>query len=108
MRPFLALALTLAAAFGPASEFRHPWTDPTRAIVVDPYRGNTIDWNLLATDPRVVAIVHKATEGASVDPAYSGRKAEAVARGYEWGSYHLGRPGDPVAQADFYLATTQP
>ena len=26
----------------------------------------------------------------------------------KWGSYHLGKPGDPVKQADFYLATAKP
>src|SRR4029079_13426049 len=34
--------------------------------------------------------------------------AEAKRRGYLWGSYHLGRPGNPVRQADFYLESLWP
>jgi GH25 family lysozyme M1 (1,4-beta-N-acetylmuramidase) len=102
---FGALFVTQVEA---ASEFNAPWTDGDRAIVIDPYEGNRIDWDKLATDKRVVAIIHRATEGMRVDSKYSSRKKEAIKRGYLWGSYHLGRPGDPIKQAEHYLEVTNP
>jgi len=89
-------------------EFRAPWEDGKSAIVIDPYAENTIDWDELETDQRVAAVIHKATEGFDTDPLYASRKQEASKRGYLWGSYHLGRPGDPVKQADHYLAAADP
>lgn len=63
----------------------------------------------LGTEPRVVAIIHKATIGTSkLDPAYLARKQEARKRGYLWGSYHWGVSGNPEQQADFYLDTVKP
>src|SRR5262249_18032977 len=37
------------------------------------------------------------------DRRYSDRAAQARQRGYLWGAYHVAAPGDPVAQADFFL-----
>jgi GH25 family lysozyme M1 (1,4-beta-N-acetylmuramidase) len=78
------------------------------AIVLDPYQENEIVWTDLAIDQRVAGIIHRATIGKRRDTKYAERKAEALMRGYRWGSYHLGKPGDPIAQADFYLATVKP
>ena len=110
MNPF-PLVLTFAAAIAPvcAAEFDAPWTDPMVALVIDPYYANSIDWDKLATEPRVVAIVHKATIGTSkLDPGYVKRKEEARKRGYLWGSYHWGVTGQPEKQADFYIDTVKP
>jgi len=91
------------------AEFQRPWDDPKTALVIDPYYANTIDWDKLKTEPRVVAIVHKATTGASkLDPAYFTRKEAAKKRGYLWGSYHWGVSGNPEEQADYYLDTVKP
>ena len=49
-------------------EFQRPWDDPKTALVIDPYHANPIDWDKLKTEPRVVAIIHKATIGASWPP----------------------------------------
>jgi lysozyme len=89
-------------------EFQEPWKNNSIAIVIDPYEKNPIDWDKLATDPRVVGIVHRATIGFRKDKEYSDRREEAKRRGYKWGSYHLGKAGDPVKQADFYLKTVNP
>ena len=90
-------------------EFQRPWDDPKTALVIDPYHANPIDWDKLKTEPRVVAIIHKATIGASkIDPAYFTRKEEARKRGYLWGSYHWGVSGNPEEQADYYLDTVKP
>ena len=83
-----------------AGEFDHPWQDPKATLIIDPFHANTIEWEKLATEPRVVAVVHKATSGTrSVDSAYFERKLEAKKRGYLWGSYHFGVTGNPVEQA---------
>ena len=44
----------------------------------------------------------------ALDRKYAERRDEAKKRGYKWGAYHLGRPGDPVKQADFFLETVKP
>src|SRR5882724_3081533 len=111
-KTFIALALLAGAPFvaqadAPA-EFSAPWADGVSAIVIDPYESNSIAWDKLATDKRVGAIIHKATDGKSEDGKYASRKKEALKRGYFWGSYHLGRPGDPVKQAEHYLQVTNP
>jgi len=81
-----ALALVVASAASlSAAEFDAPWKDPTVALVLDPYFANSIDWDKLATERRVVAIIHKATIGtAKLDPGYVKRKEEARTRGYLW------------------------
>jgi hypothetical protein len=94
--------MTNHAAVG---EFETPWADEQTAIVIDPFQGNTINFDKMAEDQRVAGIIHRATIGDRKDTKYAERKAKAIARGYKWGSYHLGKPGDPIVQADFYLAT---
>ena len=105
----LSLSLCSAfAAFAQSSEFNEPWKNPKIAIAIDPFEKNEIDWDLLATDPRVVAIIHRATIGDRADLKYAERRDEAKKRGYKWGAYHLGKPGDPIKQADFFLETVKP
>jgi len=101
-------ALYATAALAQSPEFNEPWKNPKNAIAIDPFEGNDIDWDLLATDTRVVAIIHRATIGDRVDRKYAERKTEAKQRGYKWGAYHFGKPGDPIKQADFFLATVKP
>jgi lysozyme len=108
----LILAGLILTAFGFGSaqtvEFQEPWKDARLAIVIDPYQGNAIVWPDVASDPRVVGIIHRATIGSRKDTKYAEREAEAKRRGYKWGSYHLGKPGDPITQADFYLGAVKP
>lgn len=91
-------------ADGPA-KYQAPWKNPQTVIVIDAYQGNAIDWTKMATDPRVAGVIHRSSIGLSVDTKYSARKAEAKKRGYLWGAYHLGRAGDAVEQAKFFLKT---
>jgi GH25 family lysozyme M1 (1,4-beta-N-acetylmuramidase) len=95
IRTLLSVATVLGwcavAAFA-QSEFNEPWKNPNTALAIDPYEKNDIDWDLLATDKRVVAIIHRATIGDRVDRKYAERKVEAKKRGYKWGAYHFGRP----------------
>lgn len=88
------------------AEFNQPWLDKNKAIVIDAFHKNSIDWSKLQTDRRVAGIIHKASEGLSfADPKYKSRRILAKRLGYKWGSYHLLRKGNPIAQARFYLET---
>ena len=49
------VALSMSA---PAGEFDQPWQDPNATLVIDPFHANAIDWEKLATEPRVVAVIH--------------------------------------------------
>lgn len=108
MMNFKILLFLLVVTFVESSEFYKPWENNDSAIIIDPYRYNNITWNELKKDTRVVAIIHKATEGLKIDNKYNERKKEAKKRGYLWGSYHLGRPGNPIEQAKKYLAIANP
>jgi len=103
-----ATVVTSTAMAQQTGEFQAPWNDPSKAIVIDFYEENQVDWDMIATDQRVVGVIHEATNGYYVDRAYQKRKAEALKRGYKWGSCHVGIPGSPIKQADFYLAVTKP
>ncbi len=126
-----ALLAALAAPVA-ASDFSEPWKRPDRALVVDAYEYNSIDWQKLATDKRIVGFINKASDG--LPPAYfcSGNETEfrlckalwkrhAVARelfqtrkvvakalGLEWGAYHLARPGNPIGQANNFVDFAEP
>jgi lysozyme len=96
------------SVFAQSPEFTEPWKNPNIALAIDPYQKNDINWEKLATDKRVVAIIHRATIGDRADRKYAERRDEAKKRGYKWGAYHLGKPGDPIKQADFFLETVKP
>ena len=62
----ILLSLILCSAlvsFAQSPEFNEPWKNPKIAIAIDPFEKNEIDWDQLATDTRVVAIIHRATIG---------------------------------------------
>ncbi len=109
MRYGLVIILLTLIIDANAAEFHRPWDDLNVPLIIDPYYGNSIDWNKLKTEPRVVAIIHKATIGTNkIDPGYFVRKTEAKNRGYLWGSYHWGLAGNPEKQADYYIDTVKP
>jgi GH25 family lysozyme M1 (1,4-beta-N-acetylmuramidase) len=111
MKALLSMVFVIAACsqtFAQSPDFNEPWKNPNIALAIDPFEGNSIDWDQLATDKRVVAIIHRATIGDRVDKKYAERKIEAKKRGYKWGAYHYGKPGDPIKQADFFLETVKP
>ncbi|MBM3116095.1 glycoside hydrolase family 25 protein [Jeongeupia naejangsanensis] len=109
MRIYALILAVVWAVSTQAAEFNAPWKDKNVALVIDPYYANRIDWDQLATEQRVVAIIHKSTIGTTkLDPGYAKRKAEALKRGYLWGSYHWGVAGNPKQQADFYIDTVKP
>src|SRR5437016_10302252 len=113
MKPTLSILVSVflcstLSVFAQSPEFSEPWKNPGIALAIDPYEGNDIDWDKLATDKRVVAIIHRATIGDRADRKYAERRDEAKKRGYKWGAYHFARAGDPIKQADFFLTTVKP
>ena len=87
-----------------AASLLSPWTKSNSTIVIDAYEGNSIDWNKMATDTKVAGVIHRSSIGLKVDTQYVARKKIALDRGYLWGAYHLGRPGNTIAQANLFLS----
>ncbi len=86
------------------SSFNRPWEMSDTSLVIDAYEGNSIDWNKMATDTKVVGVIHRSSIGLKVDTQYQARKKIALERGYLWGAYHLGSKGNTIAQADLFLS----
>lgn len=106
-RYFAGLAALAAFASEPAAgqdAHDRPWTLPNPIIVIDPYQANDVDWDKVATDRNVKAVIHRAYYGLTPDSKYVARAASARAKGLRYGLYLLGRPGDPIRQADALVA----
>lgn len=88
-----------------SNAYSKAWEDTLRPIIIDAYGLNGIDWAKMQTDKRVIAIIHKASQGLKTADKYQERRKKAKALGYLWGSYHLGTSDDPTTQADLYLKT---
>lgn len=86
------------------ASFNQPWKNADTSIVIDAYEGNSIDWNKMATDTKVVGVIHRSSIGSRTDAQYKARKKIAKERGYLWGAYHLGYKGNTIAQADLFLS----
>ena len=99
--PFLVLA-SLAPCMALA-QTTTPWKRSEALLVIDPYEGNSIDWDKAVADPKLRAVLHRASIGDRTDTAFVARAKEARTRGLMWGAYHLGKTGDPKVQADRLL-----
>lgn len=88
-----------------AKKFNKAWTRTDTALVLDCYQGSSINWDKVATDKRVAGVIHRATIGLRADLLYAKRKEITARHRYLWGAYHLGKSGDPIKQAQFYLDT---
>ncbi|MCI5054642.1 MAG: glycoside hydrolase family 25 protein [Flavobacteriales bacterium] len=84
--------------------YNEPWLMPNKAFVADIYHGNEINLDSMVTDTNLIGVIHKVSEGLRADTLYHKRSEEAKDYELLWGSYHLGRPGDPIEQAEFYLS----
>lgn len=100
---FFAFSSVLISASADASPYVMPWNDNKPIIILDPYEGNNIDWKLLKTDKNIKGIVHRATIGMREDKAFEGRKKKAKKEHLYFGAYHLGKPNNPIEQADYFL-----
>lgn len=87
-----------------AQPFNKPWTHSDTSIVIDAYEGNSINWDKMAKDTKVVGVIHRSSIGMRIDTQYKARKKIALERGYLWGAYHLGNKGNTIAQADLFLS----
>lgn len=98
-RLFRLAAVASLAVAAPAlsqSEANRPWLLPNPILIIDPYEANSVDWDRVATDPAVKAVIHRAFFGLTPDRKYEERTAAAKAKGLLVGLYLLGRPGDPT------------
>lgn len=131
------VAFGLSLSFGSSSTSagtQTPWKDPANAIVIDAYELNTINWDEMLSDTRIAAFIAKASDGMpesfSCEAGHAGdtfahcktmwrryaisrelyqtRRALAKAKGLLWGAYHLGRPGNPIEQANHFLDFAAP
>lgn len=82
-----------------------PWLKDDAIIIMDPYEGNdpAIIWKKATSDPRLRAVIHRASIGMKVDDAFIRTAEIALTHGLKLGAYHLGLRGDPIAQADLFL-----
>jgi len=128
------LALLFSSYHSIASDFDRPWNQFNRGLILDAYELNPIDWPKLVKDRRIVGFINKATDGlppvydcrrgktslsrklcreqyrkyAITKELYQSRKLIASSMGLKWGAYHLGRPGNPIDQANHFIKFTNP
>lgn len=127
-----ALLLTVPALSRAAD--LEPWKKSDNAIVIDAYEMNEIEWPEMLADKRIAGFISKASDGlpesfdckgdhdgdtyahcktmwrkyAVSRELYETRRLLAKAQGLLWGAYHLARPGNPVDQANHFLAYAKP
>jgi lysozyme len=82
---YTTVLIVCGSAMGQNAEDR-PWNNPEVPIVIDPYAGNSVDWGKVVTDKRVLAVIHKASEGNEIDGKFIHRASEAKSRGLLWGA----------------------
>ena len=110
-----------------------PWKSDDKALVIDAYEFNPIDWTALTADKRIAGFISKASDGLAPEwncsnlsgdeeklcknrwwkysvtkELYLTRRQMAKMKGLEWGAYHLGRPGNPREQADHFVDFAEP
>lgn len=76
--------------------------------IIDLYHGNSVDFKLVQQGG-VVAVIHKATEGARFrDSKYPSRKAAAKELGLLWGAYHFSSGESVADQVENFLNYVRP
>ena len=88
-----------------------PLTAVLEGIDVSHWQG-AIDWPTVAASGKTFAYVKASESTDLVDEFYVDNRAQAKGLGLRVGAYHFARPdrspGDPVAEADYFLAMAQP
>lgn len=130
---FLAYGAVFAGATPAAAAWNEPWKKSDKALVIDAYEFNPIDWQQLTSDKRIAGFINKASDGMPPEwncnkykddeyqlcknrwwkysvtkELYLTRRQMAKMKGLLWGAYHLGRPGNPRAQADHFVDFAEP
>src|SRR5262249_11942889 len=76
--------------------------------IIDMYHGNSIDFEE-TLEGGIVAIIHKATEGANFsDSKYHARRERAKELGFLWGAYHFSTGGSVSDQVENFLSYATP
>lgn len=112
-----------------ASELNKPWRDKSKALVLDAYEFNPLDWQEIVKDKRIAGFIGKASDGLSpkycppsrknicsekwrkysvTKELYHTRRQLAKALGLKWGAYHLARADNPIKQAVHFLQFAEP
>lgn len=125
------LATTPARA---ETAFKKPWKSDDHALVIDAYEFNELNIAEIAAEKSVAAFINKGSDGlppawgcktvvSDTDKAlcksewrlyavsrelFHTRKELAKANGLKWGSYHLGRAGNPIDQANHFIDFADP
>jgi lysozyme len=100
----LIFLIVLQSAYSQISDFKNqPWLSGY-PLIIDAYGKNAMDYEKIKEDKNVGAIIYKASDGLRNDPKYTEIRKEAILNGFLAASYHLGRKGEPIKQADFYLS----
>jgi lysozyme len=74
--------------------------------IIDIFHGDTIDLAQAQQRDGIIAVIHKATQGAHFsDQSYTSRKKIAKDIGLLWGAYHFGTADRVEAQVDAFLST---
>src|SRR5688572_22361052 len=61
-----------------------------------------------AASAGIVAVIHKATEGATFqDPLYATRRTQATQLGLKWGAYHFGTAANVEQQLQNFVQIAQ-
>jgi GH25 family lysozyme M1 (1,4-beta-N-acetylmuramidase) len=123
-----------AAAAHAETMFSQPWKSADHALVIDAYEFNELNIADIAGDKRVAGFINKGSDGlppvwgcktavnvtekdlcknqwhlyAVSRELFHTRKELAKALGLKWGSYHVGRPGNPIDQANHFIDFTDP
>ncbi|MCP3056191.1 glycoside hydrolase family 25 protein [Aurantimonas marianensis] len=115
------------------AEWKAPWKSEDKALVIDAYEFNPINWQELSSDERIAGFINKASDGLPPEwncgkadgdeyklcknrwwkysvtkELYMTRREMAKMKGLLWGAYHLGRPGNPREQADHFVDFAEP
>lgn len=130
----VATALVTPTIASAETAFYRPWAAKHRALVLDAYERNVIDLTEVSKDKRIAGFIHKGSDGlppiydckTATNPTelelckknwkvyavskelYRTRRALAKALGMKWGAYHLGRPGNPIDQANHFIDFADP
>ncbi|MEM7067878.1 MAG: GH25 family lysozyme [Pseudomonadota bacterium] len=132
----LAFAVILCAIWvqsASSGDFVRPWKEQDEALVLDAYERNAINWSEVVTDKKIRAFIGKSSDGLPPPykckqsseakktlcrktfqnywlkrELYQTRKTAAKNMGLKWGAYHLGRPGNPIEQANHFLKFADP
>ncbi|MCQ0990232.1 glycoside hydrolase family 25 protein [Jiella marina] len=129
----LASTLIITGTSSALAAWNEPWKSEDKALVIDAYEFNPIDWEELSSDKRIAGFINKASDGLPPEwscgklsgddyklcknrwwkysvtkELYMTRRQMAKMKGLLWGAYHLGRPGNPREQADHFIEFAEP